>query len=173
VVGNRADQRVTSSSSVLTDSHTKKKPPQKKADYRRPPPSSRHRAIFAPHLFCIDSKMALSMTSATVHPCKLGASVRGLNARKSAAKAPVRASVAVRASAAAEVPDMGKRNVMNLLLVGAIGLPATSLVGGYAYFFVPPRCDAASPRGSLHSATRANARLPGLRVSPSTFFMGR
>lgn len=34
---------------------------------------------------------------------------------------------------------MGKRNVMNLLLVGAIGLPATSLLGGYAYFFVPPR----------------------------------
>ena len=34
---------------------------------------------------------------------------------------------------------MGKRNVMNLLLVGAIGLPATSLIGGYAYFFVPPR----------------------------------
>jgi len=44
------------------------------------------------------------------------------------------------AAASADVPDMGKRNVMNLLLVGAIGLPATSLIGGYAYFFVPPRC---------------------------------
>ena len=43
------------------------------------------------------------------------------------------------AAASADVPDMGKRNVMNLLLVGAIGLPATSLLGGYAYFFVPPR----------------------------------
>lgn len=36
-----------------------------------------------------------------------------------------------------EVPDMQKRNVMNALLVGAIGLPATSLVGGFAAFFVP------------------------------------
>ena len=44
------------------------------------------------------------------------------------------------ASASADVPDMTKRSVMNLLLVGAIGLPATSLIGGYAYFFVPPRC---------------------------------
>ncbi|ABO94328.1 Rieske iron-sulfur protein of cytochrome b6f [Ostreococcus lucimarinus CCE9901] len=42
------------------------------------------------------------------------------------------------ASASADVPDMTKRSVMNLLLVGAIGLPATSLIGGYAYFFVPP-----------------------------------
>merc|ERR1712216_577957 len=38
----------------------------------------------------------------------------------------------------ADVPDMTKRSVMNLLLVGAIGLPATSLIGDYAYFFVPP-----------------------------------
>ncbi len=44
----------------------------------------------------------------------------------------------VAAAVSGEVPDMGKRNVMNLLLVGAIGLPATSLVGGFAYFFVPP-----------------------------------
>jgi len=51
-----------------------------------------------------------------------------------------RAVVPRAASASADVPDMTKRSVMNLLLVGAIGLPATSLIGGYAYFFVPPRC---------------------------------
>jgi cytochrome b6-f complex iron-sulfur subunit len=33
---------------------------------------------------------------------------------------------------------MAKRNVMNLLLVGALGLPGTSLLGGFAYYFVPP-----------------------------------
>lgn len=84
---------------------------------------------------------ALSMTSAKVQipKGKLGCNVRGLS-RKSAV-AP-KASVArntVASAVSGEVPDMGKRNVMNLLLVGAIGLPATSLVGGYAYFFVPPR----------------------------------
>ena len=78
-----------------------------------------------------------SMTSMTMS-AKLGCNVRGLN--KKAATAPKAVARTVKAAAASgEVPDMGKRNVMNLLLVGAIGLPATSLVGGYAYFFVPPR----------------------------------
>ena len=35
-------------------------------------------------------------------------------------------------------PDMAKRNTMNLILVAAVGLPGSSLLGGYAYFFVPP-----------------------------------
>ena len=78
-----------------------------------------------------------SMTSMTMS-AKLGCNVRGLN--KKAAPAPKAVARTVKAAAASgEVPDMGKRNVMNLLLVGAIGLPATSLVGGCAYFFVPPR----------------------------------
>mmetsp|Transcript_41366 Transcript_41366/g.88003 ORF Transcript_41366/g.88003 Transcript_41366/m.88003 type:complete len:218 (-) Transcript_41366:60-713(-) len=41
------------------------------------------------------------------------------------------------ASAGGFVPDMPRRNVMNLLLVGAAGLPATSMLGAYAFFFVP------------------------------------
>uniref|UniRef100_A0A7S0X8U5 plastoquinol--plastocyanin reductase n=1 Tax=Mantoniella antarctica TaxID=81844 RepID=A0A7S0X8U5_9CHLO len=83
---------------------------------------------------------ALSMTSAQVQipKGKLGCGVRGLS-RKCATAKPAARSVSVRAAAVSgEVPDMGKRNVMNLLLVGAIGLPATSLIGGFAYFFVPP-----------------------------------
>eukprot|EP00850_Spirogloea_muscicola_P010449 SM000061S19276 [mRNA] locus=s61:507832:509109:+ [translate_table: standard] len=36
------------------------------------------------------------------------------------------------------VPDMGKRNTLNLLLLGAVGLPTIALAGPYAYFFVPP-----------------------------------
>lgn len=60
------------------------------------------------------------------------------------------------AAASADVPDMGKRNVMNLLLVGAIGLPATSLIGGYAYFFVPPRYVSAHRRRSRDASARGN-----------------
>merc|ERR1712151_1085497 len=44
----------------------------------------------------------------------------------------------VRAAAAGGfVPDMNRRNIMNLLLVGAAGLPATTMLGAYAFFFVP------------------------------------
>lgn len=38
-----------------------------------------------------------------------------------------------------EVPDMNKRNIMNLLLLGAVGAPAVALAGPFAYFFVPQR----------------------------------
>jgi len=41
------------------------------------------------------------------------------------------------AAAAGEVPDMNKRNVLNLMLLGAVGLPGTAMLGGYAWFFVP------------------------------------
>eukprot|EP00958_Prasinococcus_capsulatus_P013618 scaffold1409_cov290-Prasinococcus_capsulatus_cf.AAC.1 len=33
---------------------------------------------------------------------------------------------------------MGKRQTMNLLLLGAVGVPAASLAGGFLYFLVPP-----------------------------------
>ena len=85
--------------------------------------------------------MAALATSAKVQipKAKLGCNVRGLTRKAAVApKAVSRNTVA--AAVSGEVPDMGKRNVMNLLLVGAIGLPATSLVGGFAYFFVPPGC---------------------------------
>lgn len=36
------------------------------------------------------------------------------------------------------VPDMGKRKTMNLLLLGAIGLPTATMLYPYTYFFVPP-----------------------------------
>jgi hypothetical protein len=70
-------------------------------------------------------------------------SVRGLGSVNGfrPAKAVSRpARMAVRAAAvSAEVPDMNKRNIMNLLLVGALGLPATSMLGPFALFFVPKR----------------------------------
>eukprot|EP01018_Ginkgo_biloba_P009631 Gb_26841 [translate_table: standard] len=40
--------------------------------------------------------------------------------------------------AADRVPDMGKRKLMNLLLLGAISLPTAGMLGPYASFFVPP-----------------------------------
>lgn len=43
------------------------------------------------------------------------------------------------ALAAEDVPTPEKRGLMNLLLAGAVGLPATSMLGPYAYFFAPPR----------------------------------
>jgi cytochrome b6-f complex iron-sulfur subunit len=67
------------------------------------------------------------------------------------------------ASASADVPDMTKRSVMNLLLVGAIGLPATSLIGGYAYFFVPPRYVNA-PRARPRSRARSLSDRDGRNV---------
>lgn len=36
------------------------------------------------------------------------------------------------------VPDMGKRQLMNLLLLGAISLPSAGMLLPYASFFVPP-----------------------------------
>ena len=38
-----------------------------------------------------------------------------------------------------EVPDRNKRTIMNWLLVGALGLPGTALLGPFAYMFVPKR----------------------------------
>jgi cytochrome b6-f complex iron-sulfur subunit len=36
------------------------------------------------------------------------------------------------------IPDMGKRTLLNLILVGSVGLPASIMLGTYASFFVPP-----------------------------------
>ena len=80
---------------------------------------------------------ALSMTSAKVQipKAKLGAGIKGLRKSAVAPKAAKVARSTVAAAVSGDVPDMGKRNVMNLLLVG-----------GYAYFFVPPRWVIAAPR---------------------------
>jgi cytochrome b6-f complex iron-sulfur subunit len=43
------------------------------------------------------------------------------------------------ASVPARVPDMGKRQLLNLLLLGAISLPTAGALGPYLLFFVPPR----------------------------------
>eukprot|EP00227_Mantoniella_beaufortii_P004040 CAMPEP_0197614754 /NCGR_PEP_ID=MMETSP1326-20131121/59684_1 /TAXON_ID=1155430 /ORGANISM="Genus nov. species nov., Strain RCC2288" /LENGTH=222 /DNA_ID=CAMNT_0043183631 /DNA_START=76 /DNA_END=744 /DNA_ORIENTATION=- len=99
---------------------------------------------------------ALSTSASVCAAPKFGANTRGLTSRKAAAVAP-KAVKGARAMAGTvnteDVPDMGKRNVMNLLLVGALGLPGTSLLGGFAYFFVPP---SAGGGGAGQAAKDAN-----------------
>ena len=36
------------------------------------------------------------------------------------------------------VPDMQRRSIMNLVLLGGAGVPVLWLGGGFVYFFVPP-----------------------------------
>ena len=64
-------------------------------------------------------------------------STKALQPKKVAAKFATR-QVVKAAAAGADVPDMGKRNTMNLLLLGAVGAPASALAGGFVYFLVPP-----------------------------------
>ena len=49
-----------------------------------------------------------------------------------------RAPLVSMASAGGFVPDMERRNVMNLVLVAGAALPVGWLGGGFIYFLVPP-----------------------------------
>jgi len=54
------------------------------------------------------------------------------------ASRPARVAPVVKAAAvSADVPDMNKRNIMNLVLLGGISLPVGALGIPYALFFVP------------------------------------
>jgi hypothetical protein len=84
--------------------------------------------------YFIESRMVSVLTSTSMR-----GQVAGLRAapRKAILTRP---RLVTRASAiAGEVPDMNKRNIMNLLLLGAVGAPAVALAGPFAYFFVPKR----------------------------------
>jgi len=60
-------------------------------------------------------------------------------ASRPAAAAVTRSSQAVQmASADGFVPDMQRRTIMNLVLLGGAGVPVLWLAGGYIYFLVPP-----------------------------------
>jgi len=45
---------------------------------------------------------------------------------------------------------MGKRTLLNLILVGSVGLPASIMLGTYASFFVPPLKNKGSGATSTH-----------------------
>ncbi|GIL82474.1 hypothetical protein Vretimale_11914 [Volvox reticuliferus] len=71
--------------------------------------------------------MAMITSRRAAAPCKTQATRRS------------RVMPVVRAAAmSSEVPDMNKRNVMNLILLGGASLPIGSLALGYGAFFVPP-----------------------------------
>ncbi|KAJ7545475.1 hypothetical protein O6H91_09G121900 [Diphasiastrum complanatum] len=53
-------------------------------------------------------------------------------------KSTVVKTVSLASISADRVPDMGKRKLMNLLLLGALSLPTAGLLGPYLNFFVPP-----------------------------------
>ncbi|CAI5459411.1 unnamed protein product [Closterium sp. Yama58-4] len=42
------------------------------------------------------------------------------------------------AGAPSFVPDMTRRNIMNLILAGAVAVPGTAVLGGWLYVLVPP-----------------------------------
>ena len=55
------------------------------------------------------------------------------------AAVPARASLSMGAVGADDfVPDMQRRTIMNLVLLGGAGVPVLWLAGGYIYFLVPP-----------------------------------
>ncbi|XP_047950206.1 cytochrome b6-f complex iron-sulfur subunit 1, chloroplastic-like [Salvia hispanica] len=88
--------------------------------------------------------MASSTTlSSSIIPSQLCCSKNGMNrcTNLAAVKVGKGKGMKVRCMAsvpADRVPDMGKRELMNLLLLGAIALPSTGMLLPYTYFFVPP-----------------------------------
>ncbi len=78
--------------------------------------------------------------------------------------------VQAKAAAAADVPDMNKRNIMNLILLGGIGLPVGSLAVPYALFFVPVRCELTrrSPGRPRAQAPAASERRASSRALTSS-----
>lgn len=90
-------------------------------------PISPRTAVPGPHL-CSEMALALGSRKAVAAP-------KAVRASRPARVAPV-----VRAAAiSADVPDMNKRNVMNLILLGGISLPVGAMGLPYLSFFVPPR----------------------------------
>jgi cytochrome b6-f complex iron-sulfur subunit len=81
-------------------------------------------------------------------------------ATRRVARAPLRVQAAAVAS---EVPDMNKRNVMNLLLLGGAALPVAGLAGPYALFFVPKSSGGAgggqAAKDALGNDVKSNAWL--------------
>jgi hypothetical protein len=97
----------------------------------------------------------------------------GCDAKPTRARAVIRASP-VASAAAGEVPDMNKRNLMNLLLLGAIGLPGLPLAGGFAYFFVPPSCAPARVGAAFRAhQPAAQRRALSAALSPARQRAGR
>ena len=80
---------------------------------------------------------AIAATTSVASKASFG-SIKGLKPQRMA-QARVAPKTVCMAGAGGMVPDMAKRNTMNLLLLGAVSLPAGSALGAFLYFFVPKR----------------------------------
>ena len=89
----------------------------------------------------MNAATATTSTMTSTMKMKMKMANQGMGGKKCLARATQRGrragGVDVRAAAAGFVPDMPRRQLMNALLLGAVGLPATSMLAAYAYFFVP------------------------------------
>ncbi|MCO5551237.1 hypothetical protein L7F22_004736 [Adiantum nelumboides] len=93
------------------------------------------------------SGLTVAGASSLAFSSKLASSSNGVMASQLLTFAPLKGltkkqrkagKVLAMASVPARVPDMGKRQLLNLLLLGAISLPSAGLLGPYLLFFVPP-----------------------------------
>eukprot|EP00250_Pteridium_aquilinum_P007096 c1688_g1_i1 orf=213-905(+) len=92
------------------------------------------------------SSLIVAGASSIAFSSKIASSSNGVMACQPLPFAPLKGSVKQRnaakvvamATAPARVPDMGKRKLLNLLLLGAISLPSAGALGPYLLFFVPP-----------------------------------
>ena len=86
------------------------------------------------HLICLVVLGALAPAAALVVP------TAPAHGRVPSLAAASRAPVAPIMAAAADdfVPDLQRRTIMNLVLLGGAGVPVLWMGGGFIYFFVPP-----------------------------------
>lgn len=66
-----------------------------------------------------------------------GTAITPLTALRSAVRTPAAATPRMAAASDADVPDMAKRNTMNILLFGSASAVAVGVLGPFTYFFVP------------------------------------
>ena len=86
-------------------------------------------------IVCSHRSLQLSSSKAAVFGVRPAADVKTVSSKKQVkAVSPV-----AMAGAPSFVPDMGRRNIMNALLAGAVALPGSAVLGGWLFVLVPPR----------------------------------
>merc|ERR1719454_419851 len=97
------------------------------------------------------------------------------------ATAPLRAPVQARSPAAVQmaaaaddfVPDLQRRTIMNLILLGGAGVPVLWLAGGFIYYLVPRAAAAAaaasSPRTRLATTCSCRSGRPSTPSPPAAW----
>lgn len=68
-----------------------------------------------------------------------------------------------------QVPDMNKRNVMNLLLAGGVGLPIGGLAVPFALFFVPVRWVGGDEMGATYLLRAGEPELAAVLFCESPY----